>query len=77
MPPTHPTLDASNYAASDAPAIVDFIAGHKELAPFTYSAEDVDRIMDVLHALTDPGTIDLRSDQDVVNGAPSGHPLDD
>ncbi len=75
--PTHPTLDAENYAAMDDPDRVDFIAYHNELAPFTYSAEDVDRILDFLNALTDPGTIDLRSDQDVVNGVPSGLPLDD
>ena len=48
-----------------------------ELAPFTYSDEDVDRIIDFLNALTDPASLDLRSDQDVVNGVPSGLPLDD
>ncbi len=61
----------------DDPAIVDFIADHNELVPFTYSAEDVDRIIDFLNALTDPGTSDLRSDQDVVYGVPSGLPLAD
>jgi len=75
--PTHPILDAENYVAMDDPDIVGFIAEYNELAPFTYSAEDVDRIMDFLNALTDPNTIDLRSDQDVVNGVPSGRPLDD
>jgi cytochrome c peroxidase len=75
--PAHPALDTENYRAMDDPAIVDFIAEHNELAPFAYSAEDVDRIIDFLHALTDPGTIDLRSDFDVVNGVPSGHPLYD
>ena len=61
----------------DDPDRVDFIAAHNELAPFTYSDEDVDRIIDFLHALTDTNSIDLRSDQDVVNGVPSGLPLDD
>jgi cytochrome c peroxidase len=75
--PTHPTLDAENYRAMDDKDIVDFIAYHNELEPFTYSEQDIDRIMDFLNALTDPGTIDLRSDQDVVNGVPSGLPLDD
>ncbi len=42
-----------------------------------YSKEDIDRIMDFLDALTDPGSIDLRGDQDVVKGVPSGLPLDD
>lgn len=75
--PTHPTLDAENYIAMDDPAIVDFIAAHNELVPMAYSAEDVDRILDFLNALTDPGCTDLRSDIDVVNGVPSGLPLAD
>lgn len=75
--PTHPTLDAENYRAMDDKDIVDFIAYHNELEPFAYSEQDIDRIMDFLNALTDPGTIDLRSDQDVVKGVPSGLPLDD
>ena len=75
--PTHPTLDAENYIAMDDPARVDYIAAHNELAPMAFSAEEVDRILDFLHALTDTSSIDLRSDQDVVNGVPSGLPLDD
>lgn len=74
---THPTLDAENYIAMDDPSRVDFIAWHNELAPMAFSAEDVDRILDFLHALTDTSSIDLRHDQDVVNGVPSGLPLDD
>jgi cytochrome c peroxidase len=75
--PTHPTLDAENYVAMDDPDRVDFIANHNELYPMAYSDEDIDRIMDFLNALTDPASIDLRRDQDVVNGVPSGLPLDD
>ena len=75
--PTHPTLDAENCAAMDDWSAVANIENYNELAPFTYSAEDVDRILDFLNALTDTGTIDLRSDQDVVNGVPSGLPLYD
>lgn len=75
--PTHPDLDAENYSAMDDRDIRHFIADHNELASMAYSNEDVDRILDFLNALTDPGTIDLRSDQDVVNGVPSGLPLDD
>jgi cytochrome c peroxidase len=75
--PTHPTLDASNYAAMDDPDAVDRIAAANELDPFAFSDEDVDRIIDFLNALTDPASLDLRSDQDVVNGVPSGLPLDD
>jgi cytochrome c peroxidase len=75
--PTHPTLDDENYAAMDDPNAVDRIAAANELTPFVYSEEDVDRIMDFLNALTDTASLDLRSDQDVVNGVPSGLPLDD
>ena len=75
--PTHPILDASNYAAMDAPYAVDRIAATNELIPFTYTEEEVDRIMDFLHALTDPTSVDLRKDQDVVYGVPSGLPLYD
>ena len=75
--PTHPTLDAENYIAMDDPDRVDFIADHNELYPMAYSSVDVDRILDFLNALTDTASIDLRSDQDVVNGVPSGLPLDD
>lgn len=75
--PPHPTLDDENYAAMDDPVIVASIADQNELEPFTYSAEDVDRIMDFLNALTDPNTIDLRKDLDVVNAVPSGLPLYD
>lgn len=60
----------------DDPDRVDFIADHSELAPMTYS-DDVNRILDFLHALTDTSSIDLRNDQYVVNGVPSGLPLDD
>ena len=75
--PTHPTLDAENYIAMDDMARVDFIAAYNELAPMDFSAEEVDRILDFLHALTDTSSIDLRHDQDVINGVPSMLPLAD
>ena len=75
--PTHPTLDAENYLAMDDLDRVDYIAAHNELLPFTYTDEDVDHIIEFLHALTDPVSTDLRADQNVVNGVPSGLPLDD
>lgn len=70
--PTHPTLDALNYVAMDDPDRVDFIAEHNELGPMAYSEKDVDRIIDFLNALTDPASLDLRKDIDVVNGVASG-----
>jgi len=75
--PTHPTLDAENYAAMDNIDNVDRIALYNELEPMAYSAAEVDRIMDFLHALTDRGTIDLRKDIDPAIGVPSGLPIYD
>jgi len=75
--PSHPTLDHKNYAAMDDLAIVDFIAAHNELQPYNFTTEDVDRIIDFLHALTDTKSLDLREDQDVLNGVPSGLPIHD
>jgi cytochrome c peroxidase len=75
--PTHPDLDDENYIAMDDSDIVNFIADNNELAPMYFSDEDVSHILDFLNALTDTSSIDLRRDQDVVNGVPSGLPLDD
>jgi cytochrome c peroxidase len=75
--PAHPYLDEENYRAMDDLAIVDFIAAHNELAPFSFTEEEVDLIVAFLHALTDMSSVDLRSDQDVVNGVPSGLPPGD
>ena len=75
--PTHPNLDADNYNAMDDPDIVDFIEQNNELPAMGYSDEEVDKIMEFLHALTDPSCLDLRSDFDVVNGVPSGLPIFD
>ena len=75
--PKNDALDPDNYAAMDDPAAVYRIEMANELAPFTYTGQEVDRIIDFLHALTDPSSTDLRNDQDVVNGVPSGLPLDD
>ena len=75
--PTHPYLDGENYRAMDDPAIVDFIAAHNELQPFSFTEEEVGLIIDFLHALTDMSSVDLRSDQNVVSGVPSGLGLDD
>ena len=75
--PKHSTLDAENYIAMDDPDRVAYIAEYNELAPMSYSAKDVDSILDFLDALTDTSSIDLRRDHDVVNGVASGLNLDD
>ncbi len=75
--PTHPFLDALNYAAMDDPAVIDYIADHNQLEPMAYREDDVDRIIDFLHALTDPACLDLRDDFNVETGVASGSVLAD
>jgi len=55
----------------DDESSVDAIAAAAhELPAMPYSDKDVDRIIDFLHALTDPSSIDLRND--VPESVPSG-----
>ena len=71
--PSRDDLDALDFITMNDPARVDYIAAHNELAPMSYSNKDVDRILDFLNALTDPSSIDLRSD--LPKRVPSGLPL--
>ena len=71
--PSRPDLDALDFITMDDQDRVDFIAAHNELPLMGYSDEDVDRIIDFLNALTDPSSIDLRSD--LPRSVPSGLPL--
>ncbi len=75
--PAHPVLDYDNYIAMDDPAIVNRITSHNELKRFHYTKTEIARIIDFLHALTDPASLDLRANVDVYKGVPSGLPLDD
>ncbi len=71
--PSRPDLDALDFITMDDQERVDFIAAHNELPLLGYSDEDVDRIIDFLNALTDPSSIDLRSD--LPRSVPSGLPM--
>jgi cytochrome c peroxidase len=73
--PPDANLDPHDFITMDDQDRVDFIGLHNELLPFTYTEEDVDLIIEFLHALTDPSSIDLRSDQPFT--VPSGLPLAD
>lgn len=73
--PSRPDLDALDFITMNDPERVAFIALHNELEPLTYTEQEVDRIIDFLHALTDPGSIDLRND--VPGSVPSGLPVFD
>ena len=74
LPPDE-ILDDDDFVTMDDQDRVRYIADHNELPPFTYTDEDVDLIIEFLHALTDPDSIDLRSDQPFT--VPSGLPLAD
>ena len=73
--PPDPDLSPLDFLVMDDPDLVNYIEIHSELEPFTYTPQDVDLILEFLHALTDPSTIDLRDDQPFT--VPSGLPLAD
>ncbi len=73
--PSRADLDTLDFITMNDPDRVGYIALHNELPGLAYSAADVDRILDFLHALTDPSTIDLRRDVPVT--VPSGLPVFD
>jgi cytochrome c peroxidase len=73
--PPREDLDVLDFITMDDRQRVKFIEQHNELPPFTYSDEQVDRIIDFLHALTDPSSLDLRDDQPF--RVPSGLPVTD
>ena len=69
--PSRPDLDALDFIVMDDPARVAEIAAHTELPDaMAYESRDVDRIIDFLNALTDPGSVDNRDD--VPARVPSG-----
>jgi cytochrome c peroxidase len=74
--PSRPDLDALDFIVMDDPYRVQAIAAHSELQkPMNYRTTEVDRIIDFLNALTDPGSVDNRDD--VPTSVPSGLPLAD
>ncbi|MEA2080935.1 MAG: cytochrome-c peroxidase, partial [Pseudomonadota bacterium] len=69
--PSRPDLDELDFIVMDDPARVAEIAAHTELPDaMEYRPRDVDRIIDILNALTDPSSVDNRDD--VPASVPSG-----
>lgn len=68
--PPREDLDDIDFVVMDDAQRVKFIADHNDLAPFAYTDEEVDRIIDFLHALTDRASLDLRRNQPL--SVPSG-----
>jgi cytochrome c peroxidase len=73
--PPREDLDEIDFVVMDDGRRVNYIADYNQLSRFTYTEEQVDRIIDFLHALTDPASLDLRRDQPLV--VPSGLPATD
>ncbi|MGF1760039.1 hypothetical protein L4D76_19295 [Photobacterium sagamiensis] len=68
-------LDDFDFVVMDSDTYRGYIADASEIQSLNYSRQDIDRIMDFLHALTDPASLDLRSH--TPKRLPSGLPLAD
>ena len=61
--PSRPDLDDLDFMVMNDDDSMEAIAeAAYDMPMMNYSDEDVDRIIDFLHALTDPASIDLRND---------------
>jgi cytochrome c peroxidase len=68
-----PDLDAQDFEVMQDAQLLSNIAAANELAPRYLSDDDVRNLLEFLRALTDRGSIDLRSD--VPESVPSGIPV--
>lgn len=59
---SRPDLDAKDFVTMNDAERVSFISAYNQLPAMAYSSRQVDYILDFLHALTDPNSIDLRAD---------------
>ena len=71
--PSRPDLDAVDFLVMDSPALLADIAAANELSPANLSEREIRDLIEFLHALTDPSSIDLRGD--VPRSLPSGNTL--
>ncbi|MBT8098746.1 MAG: cytochrome-c peroxidase [Gammaproteobacteria bacterium] len=68
-------LDALDFLLLDDPAVSDAIASSCDLHPVSLRPRQLRLLLDFLHALTDPGSVDLR--HDIPRQVPSGLPVFD
>lgn len=68
--PSRPDLDALDCIVQNDPARVTAIADSAEISPVSLKEKEIKYLVDFLHALTDPASIDLR--RDVPKSLPSG-----
>ncbi len=73
--PPHPTLDALDFAVMADTARLAAIADANELPRIRLTPREFSALIDFLHALTDPHTVDLRNE--VPMTVPSGLPVAD
>ncbi len=73
--PSRPDLDAIDFIAYDDTVRRQAVAGAVEIEPLALSEQEISQLMDFLHALTDPGCIDLRHTSP--SRVPSGLPMYD
>lgn len=73
--PSRRDLDRIDFKVLDSASTVKEIADASDIQHLNYNKHDIDRIMDFLHALTDPASLDLRSH--TPKQLPSGLPLAD
>jgi cytochrome c peroxidase len=71
--PSRPDLDAQDFVVHNDPSRRAEIAAFCELDPVQLTETQFGQLMDFLHALTDPGSVDLR--WDVPTRVPSGASL--
>ncbi|MEJ2766216.1 cytochrome c peroxidase [Photobacterium sp. MCCC 1A19761] len=73
--PSRRDLDALDFEVMNNLDVLNEIAGASEIQQLQYNSHDVEKIMAFLFALTDPASLDLRSNTPKV--LPSGLPLAD
>jgi cytochrome c peroxidase len=73
--PSRPDLDALDFVTMSDPDRVAYIAEHNELEPMLFTSEEVRRLIDFLHALTDRNSPDQQFD--IPMTVPSGLPVFD
>ena len=71
--PPDPALDPLDFLMLENPRVTAAVASSCELAPRFLSDDEIARLIDFLHALIDPASLDLR--KDVPFSVPSGLPL--
>ncbi len=71
--PSRPDLDAIDFIVMNDPARVAEIASASEVTPVELTAHEIDLLLDFLNCLTDPASVDLRTD--VPQVVPSGLPV--